>query len=225
MSGMAGAFTTTIWNTILEAKRGRTTAMNRVLEKYRAPVVRYLRSRGHSLEDAEDLVQEVFLVVVRDDLLAKADRERSRFRTFLLAIVMNVLSNAGRVRRAAKRGGGADPVHVEGLLEQIRAPVPDETFDAEWIRNVFELALQRLRETDERFHRVLSLRQDGDKTHEEIGAALNLTAKQAANLTQAARKKLRELIRCEIQDYCSSSAEYRDEVEYLKRFLAVPEKP
>src|SRR5688572_8648420 len=119
MSGMTAAFSTTIWNTILEAKRGRTSAVNLILGKYRAPVVCYLQSRGHSLEDAEDLVQEVFLVVVRDDLLAKADQERSRFRTFLLAVVRNVLSNAVRVRRASKRGGGAEPVRVEGLLDEL----------------------------------------------------------------------------------------------------------
>src|SRR5688572_8422206 len=101
---MADAFSTTIWNTILQAKGGRITAVNQVVEKYRPPVVAFLRSRGHSMEDAEDLAQEVFLTVVRDDLLARADRERSRFRTFLLAIVQNVMANADRVRRASKRG-------------------------------------------------------------------------------------------------------------------------
>ncbi|HZL72885.1 MAG TPA: sigma-70 family RNA polymerase sigma factor [Planctomycetota bacterium] len=222
---MADAFSTTIWNTILQARTGRITAVNQVVEKYRPPVVAFLRSRGHSMEDAEDLAQEVFLTVVRDDLLARADRERSRFRTFLLSIVRNVMANAGRVRRASKRGGGTEPLPLDGLLRDIASPVdPDDTFDGEWIQHLLRLAVERLREVDPGMHQALRLREE-DKNHEEVASIMGMTAKQAANLVQAARKKVSDLIRREIEAYCSSSEEYRDEVAYLKRYLKSPEKP
>jgi RNA polymerase sigma-70 factor (ECF subfamily) len=219
MSGMAGVFSTTVWSTIQEAKKGRKTAVNQILDKYRAPIVAFLRHRGCSPDDAEDLAQEVFLVVVRDDLLAQADRERGRFRTFLLAIAQNVLSNSVRVRRAAKRGGGTPPLPYDRVRESVSTRDSEDSFDAEWVRNLLRLALDRLRAIDERLHQVLRFREDGDRTHEQVGHALGIPAKQAANLLLAARKKLNHLIRSEIQDYCSSSTEYREEIAYLKRFL------
>ncbi len=224
MSGMPGAFTTTIWDTIRQAKMGEPEAVERILKKYREPVVAFIRGRGHSPEDAEDLAQDVFLVIVRDDLLAKAERERGRFRDFLRGVVKNVLANAGRVRRAAKRGAGAEPLPLDEVLGDPEAREQDEAFDSEWIRNLVALSLDRLRESDERYHRALSLQRDEGRSLEEIASAMNVSAKQVGNFLQQARKKLGEFIRREVQGYCSSSAELRDEVAYLKKFLAAGEK-
>src|SRR5262245_59062818 len=103
---MPGAFTTTVWSAIRQAKTGDLDAVNRRLAKCREPVVAFIRNRGHSQEDAEALAQEVFLIIVRDDLLARAEEQRGRFRDFLRGIAKNVEANARRVRKAAKRGAG-----------------------------------------------------------------------------------------------------------------------
>ena len=220
MSAMPGAFTTTIWDTIRQAKMGEPEAVDRILKKYRDPVVAFIRGQGRSPEDAEDLAQDVFLVIVRDDLLAKADKVRGRFRDFLRGVVKNVLANAGRVRRAAKRGAGTELLSLESVLGD-SGPVDeqDEAFDGEWIRNLVELSLDRLRESDERYHQALRLQRDEGRSLEEIASAMNVTAKQVGNFLQQARKKLGDLIRREVQGYCSSSAEFRDELAYLMRYL------
>src|SRR5262245_43126139 len=97
---MLRPFQTTIWTSIRQAKEGRSTALNDFALKYRDPVVAFIVRQGYAAEDAEDLAQEVFMIVFRDRLLARAEESKGRFRSFLLGIVKNVMRNAGRIRDA-----------------------------------------------------------------------------------------------------------------------------
>ena len=219
-------FQTTIWSSIRLAREGQSTAIGDFVGKYRDPVLSFIRRQGFSDEDAEDLCQEVFLLITRDDLLARAEKERGRFRSFLLGVTRNVVRNAQRVRSAAKRGGGESPYSLDApagksavLADFIEGPA-DETFDRDWIRHVVSIALQALAGLHPRAHHVMTMHLERQLPYAEIARELGLDAKQVDNLLQQARTKLGEILRGEIAAYCGTREEYDDEIACLKRYLA-----
>jgi RNA polymerase sigma-70 factor (ECF subfamily) len=225
-------FQTTIWTSILQARDGKSTAVNDFVGKYRQPVLSFIRRQGYSEEDAEDLCQEVFLILLKDNLLARAEQTRGRFRSFLLGVARNVVRNAGRVRTAAKRGGAAAPASLDAragddaaLSELVEAGPPEESFDRDWIHHMIQLALEALERRHPRLHQVMKMHLDQKLPYAEMARALGLEAKQVDNLLQQSRAKLGDLIRGEIAAYCGSREEYDDEIACLKRYLAPARTP
>jgi RNA polymerase sigma-70 factor (ECF subfamily) len=91
-------FPTTIWTVIREAGADDTSALDRFARAYEDPVSRYVRGRGFAGPDADDVVQEVFLRLLRGRVLEKADRERGRFRSLLLSVCRHVILDRQRRR-------------------------------------------------------------------------------------------------------------------------------
>lgn len=223
-------FHTTIWSSIRLARDGKSTAINDFVGKYREPVLSFIRRQGFSDEDSEDLCQEVFLLILKDDLLARAERARGRFRSFLLGVTRNVVRNAHRVRTAAKRGGGGGPLSLDApaggaasLAEFIEGP-SDEDFDRDWIRHMVSIALKELARLHARPHLVLTLHLEKRLSYADIARDLGLDAKQVDNLLQQARTRLGEILRAEVAAYSATREEYEDEIACLKRYLS-PVRP
>lgn len=210
-------FQTTIWTSIRHARDGQSTAIGDFVGKYRDPVLSFIRRQGFSEADAEDLCQEVFLLILKDDLLARAERGRGRFRSFLLGVTRNVVRNAHRTRTAAKRGGGAEPVSLDDVAD---SGEPDETFDRDWIRHMIALSLGALSRLHPRPHRVFKMLIEEQASYADVARVLELDEKQVDNLIQQARSKLGELLRAEVAAYCGSREEYDDEIACLKRYMA-----
>ena len=103
-------FATTHWSVILAATRSDTTraqaALARLCQTYWYPLYAYARRRGYAAPDAQDLTQEFFARLLEQKWLAQADRERGRFRTFLLSAMGHFLANEWDKARTQKRGGG-----------------------------------------------------------------------------------------------------------------------
>jgi DNA-directed RNA polymerase specialized sigma24 family protein len=74
-----------------------------VFTRYRTPVFNFLRNRGLSEHDAEDVAQDVFLRVCREDFLKKLDRNRGKFRSLLLAVTRHVMLNERASRHRKER--------------------------------------------------------------------------------------------------------------------------
>ena len=150
------AFATTHWSLVMAAGRRSTpeaeNALQQLCHTYWYPLYAFIRRRGYSAETAQDLTQEFFVRLLEKDSLAAADRNRGKFRTFLLAALKNFLSHESEKERAAKRGG--DRVHLslyleEGearyLAEPIEAMTPEKLYEKRWATTVIEQALQALR--------------------------------------------------------------------------------
>lgn len=224
-------FQTTIWSSIRLARDGKSTAIGDFVGKYREPVLSFIRRQGFSEEDAEDLCQEVFLLILKDDLLARAERERGRFRSFLLGVARNVARNAIRVRNATKRGGGASPHSLDApvgesasLADFVESGPPDESFDRDWIRHMVALAFQSLARLHPQSHQALSLHLEKHLTYADIAREMGIDTKRVDHLLQQARAKMGEILRDEIAAYCGSREEYEDEIACLKRYLE-PSRP
>ena len=211
-------FRTTLWSRLEDAQAQQSEAVALMVTSYRTPLIRYLQRLGHSGQDAEDFVQEVFMRLFAEGLLARADRDRGRFRSFLLGITHNIVREQIKKRSAKKRGGGVRPVPLSDSLDVPAAAEDEEAFNHEWASHLLGQALKRLKGRHERQHEVLSLRFEQGLEYAEIAGRLGLTVAQVRNDLHRAKAKLVTEIKAAIAAYSSSEGEYRDEVEtFLER--------
>ncbi len=141
---------------MLEAQ-GESPAADQALEKlcrtYWWPLYGFVRRQGYSPEEAQDLTQGFFAMLLERRDLNTVRREKGRLRSFFLASLKNFLAKANRRARTIKRGGGQPLVPLEELLARERADLePADTLSAEriferrWALTLLEQVLARLEE-------------------------------------------------------------------------------
>src|SRR5215468_3687597 len=117
MPGGKFDFSTTHWSVVLAAGQNDSTtvrdALAKLCETYWYPLYAYVRRRGYSREDAQDLTQAFFARLLERNWVGAADREKGRFRSFLLTAVKRFMADEWDKARAQKRGGGATLVPLE----------------------------------------------------------------------------------------------------------------
>ena len=115
------------------------------------PLYAFIRRRGHPAYDAEDLTQEFFARLLDKHFLAAADREKGRFRTFLLMAVKRFLANEHDAAQARRRGGGRPTVSLDGMQPEPAIAwsrpklTPERLFEQQWALALLEHVLARLR--------------------------------------------------------------------------------
>jgi RNA polymerase sigma-70 factor (ECF subfamily) len=148
-------FPTTRWSRVLaagdHADPGAGEALAELCAAYWYPLYAFVRRKGYPPEEAADLVQGTFLVLLDRDGLASIAPERGRFRSFLLAVCTNHLADCRDRDRAAKRGGGRvavpfDPLAAEGRYasEPATAMTAERLFERRWATSLLEHAVTRL---------------------------------------------------------------------------------
>ncbi len=138
-------FADTLWSVVLRA--GQTgsplcqEALERLCRTYWPPLYAYVRRRGFSPADAQDLTQEFFARLLAKDYLAQVDRGKGKFRSFLLAALKHFLANEWDRAQAKKRGGGCvvvslDEQDAEGryLQEPASDLTPEMLYEKRWAR-------------------------------------------------------------------------------------------
>jgi RNA polymerase sigma factor (sigma-70 family) len=188
-------FPTTIWTTIRQAGGRDPAALENVADRYRRPVLDYIARRGFQGADAEDLCQDVFVRVLKGGVLAKADRDRGRFRSLLLSVTTHVILDRLRRRR--------DVPAAE--LEPAGSGGPDGEFDDGWTLHLVDVALQRLRDQGSPYYDVLEQHLRGQP--------------QDRNKLWIARRKLAAEIRREVAYTCASPADLEAEMRHLEPYL------
>jgi len=222
----------TMWTLIGKARGGDEEELDRLLRKYRPPVLAFVRNAVRDPEEAEDVVQEAFVILVQDEVLAKADRAKGKFRSLLLAVTRHVISARRRSASALRRGGGRRPLSlssapresVDLLLENlVQAPSADDAFDTLWVENLVRLAMNRVREECLRdgtrhFEALFAHVNDGLE-YAGIAEKLDVSVTDVKNYVHQARVRLRRYVLQEIRGYSSSGTECEAEVAYLMKFL------
>jgi RNA polymerase sigma factor (sigma-70 family) len=238
-------FVTTRWSLILSAANLGTEqqkareALAELCRTYWRPIFLFVRARGNSIEDAQDLTQDFFVTILRNNWLQHADRNRGRFRSLLLRSLQNFLINAAEKTHAHKRGGGVEFISWDDWMAEARSqlsiPVqaldclpPERIFDLTWATTVVEHALQRLREECESrrklwlFQALSShLTDERDELSYanlsgELGMAETAVKKQLHNM----RQRYRSLLRDEVSQTVEDPADVDDEIRYLCATLA-----
>lgn len=207
-------FRTTVWSRLGEAAAGRNTALDTFVVAYRPPVLAFLRGRGLSAEEAEDVTQEVFLRLLDRGLLARGDAAKGRFRSYLIGITLRVLSEWRRHEGALKRGGA----HGHISLEQAPDPAVTTEFESLWLRELVQRALAEVERANADHHRLLLLAGEG-RTPAEIAARTGRSEGATRTALHRARKRLATAVRAEVAAYCSSQEEYEAELQTFARFL------
>lgn len=206
-------FATTRWSVVCEAARGGDTgaaeALEALFKTYWRPLYRYLRRLGKTAPDAEDLVQGFFAHLHAHDGFHAVDRDRGRFRAFLLGALKNYLANEWHREHRLKRGGFAPHLSIDwqqaetGLgFEPADPHSPDLLYDRDWAMALLDKVLNELggeeRDLDfDRWKPFLSL-QSGRLAYAEIAAQFDMTEGAARVAVHRLRKRFRERLRREI---------------------------
>ena len=190
-------FPTTIWTQIREAGSMDPAALDQFARQYRPAVLSYIAHRGFQPAIAEDLCQEVFIRLLRNDLLSRADPQRGKFRTLMRTLAMRVATD--HLRKTKEQ--------TSESLEQTGAPHRDDDalFDQQWALHLVERAMQRLREEKSPYFDVLAEHLSGQHPDR--------------NRLWHARKRLASYVRHEIAMTCASQEEFDEELRDLSPYL------
>lgn len=222
-------FVTTRWTQVLAAQGTSTTALADLCAAYYVPVHAYIARTARDLGDPRDLTQEFFARVLGGAMLGGADRERGRFRAYVLGAVKHFLADTRDRLHAAKRGAQHEHVPlVAGTdtspgIEVPDATPPDAWFDRQWGVAVLDRALTALaaehaaQGKSTQFH-VLKQWLSGDtNTLSQTDAAGQLGLSEGALKVaiHRLRKRFRECVKAEIAGTVSDEKDVRDELRYL----------
>src|SRR5436190_2283244 len=238
-------FVTTRWSLILSAanlgseEQKARDALAELCRTYWRSIFSFVRARGYSIEDAQDLTQDFFVAILKNNWLKHADRNRGRFRSLLLKSLQNFLINAAEKTHAHKRGGGVEFISWDDWMaeapSQLSVPVqaleslaPERIFDLTWATTVVEHALQRLREECESkgklwLFQALSaqLRDERDEvSYANLSAEVGMTETAVKKQLHNMRQRYRRLLRDEVSQTVEDPADVDDEIRYLCASLA-----
>jgi len=242
--GGANQFQSTRWSVVLVSARsqaaGSKEAFADLCKLYWYPLYAFIRHRGYSTEDAEDLVQGFFLHLVEHKTLRRVDRSKGKFRSFLLASLQNYLSDEADRARRLKRGGKAEFVHLdlEGAedryrLEPVDTLTPEKIFDARWAMALIGQALDRLKreyivQGKAATFQELTVFLDPMNTkrlpsYEEVAVQLEVSVGALKTLIHRLRKQYTAVIREEVSRTVSDSGHVDDEIHQLCEALIAAE--
>jgi len=218
-------FQTTIWDDISSARKGSSRELDLLLARYRAPILGFLRWKNVKTEEAEDLAQEVLIRLSTPSFLGKVDPAKGRFRSLLLAVTRNVLSESQRRDHAERRGGGVQVLHEGDLadgatpLHEKAASAEDTKFDQLWVSELVDRSLREFEEdaasrgTSEAAASRLKYLEG--LTQEEIATRLGCTVFNAKNHIYYGKLKFKGHLLTAIRAYCASPEEFDAEVKRL----------
>lgn len=235
---MAGPsdFPTTRWTLVVAAadpqRKDARSALVSLCEGYWYPLYACVRRRGYPVEQAQDLTQEFFVRVLEGRYLDRADREKGRFRAFLLTSVKFFLADEADRSRAQKRGGGTvlSLEFSSGEDRYQREPAHDETperiFERRWALSVLDRVVERLRGEFvqhgrmEHFERLkVFLLGQSDAPYAALAREMNTSEGALKVAIHRLRKRYRELFRQEIADTVADPAEVESELRFLASVL------
>lgn len=232
------AFHTTRWTRVVRAKsksEDGQRALADLCDAYYEPVVAFLRCELRDTDAAREMSHSFFAEMLAGGTITAAERERGRFRSYLLGAVKHFLSNQREAARRIKRGGGAVQVSldedVSGALEipDARQVSPDAAFDREWALTTLARAMEVVKtecEKDGRsdfFQRVKPWL-TGDATHGDQGAVAEACGMSAAALKMAIsrlRRRFRDCLKSEVAGTLDDAATVEEEMQELFAALSV----
>ncbi len=230
------AFTTTHWSVVLAAQ-GRSPAADEALEKlcrtYWWPLYGFVRRNGYSAEEAQDLTQGFFALLLERRDLDVVRREKGRLRSYLLMSLKNFLAKARRRELALKRGEGRALVPLDELVARERAALEpadnlsaDRIYERRWALTLLEQVLTRLESEYQStgnaklFDCLNEFLSDEPRrrSQAEVAAELGMTENAVKQAFHRLRQRYRQLLRDEIAQTVAVPGDVEDE---LRHFISV----
>jgi RNA polymerase sigma factor (sigma-70 family) len=230
----ASRFPTTHWSRVVAAgARALPEARDALEELCRAywyPLYAFVRRQGHGPEDAQDLVQGFFAALLENDGLSAVDRDKGRFRSFLIAACTHYLSNQIDRRKARKRGGGRLILSIDGLeaegrysSEPAHELTAERLYQRRWATTLLERVLATLEAEMHQAGKVRlfealrpALLGEAERVpYARIAAELGLSEGAARAAAHRLRGRYRTLLHEEVARTVADSAEVAAEVHDL----------
>lgn len=225
-------FATTRWSMVATAGQidspEARTALAELCERYWQPLYAFIRHRGYERESAQDLTQAFIAELLEKKTLRTADRERGRFRSFLLACLKNFLSHDREKQQAQKRGGGklsfTLPIHDgEQRYEPVaKEPSPEAAFERVWMNTVLKQVMDRLMEPYRNEGKLAYFSQlvpgiygSDYVDYEAVAAEWAMNAEAVRQAVSRLRKRYRELLLVVIEQTVADPNDVDDEVRHL----------
>ncbi len=190
----------------------------------------FVRRSGHDPDEAQDLTQSFFAILIEKNYLRAADQQRGRFRSFLLTAVKRFLANEWDRANAVKRGGGRVSVSIDSAeaerwygVEVVNSITPETLFQRRWALSLLERVMANLRAEyaangkEEQFGKLQTFlnRVRGDQRYEAVAAVLGSSTGALRMSVLRMRKRYRELLRAEIAVTVAKPDDIDDEIRFL----------
>ena len=232
------AFPLTHWSAVFAAGKEGTARAEAALAEfcsaYWYPLYAFARRKGHQPADAQDLTQGFFAYLIQAQLVAKANPEKGRFRSFLLGCFINFTAADKERARTLKRGGGHLVVplksqQAEARLAQEPSPdaSPERLYDRHWALAVIEVALAHLEAEFKKSGRTALFQQlqpflQGDASgpsYAEVAQQLGTTEGTIKVTVHRLRQRYRDLLRTVVSQTVNSPIEVDAELAHLMAAL------
>lgn len=232
----AREFQTTRWSVVLAAQRGSDTTGSRdalavLCRDYWYPLYAFVRRRGYTAHEAQDLTQAFFA-----DLLERnpteADPAKGKFRSYLLGALKHFLANDWNRNQAQKRGGGQKIVEWDALDPEARYAMEpaDQTdaealFDKRWAMELLARAMEKLRaefaakKDEATFDALKGTLTGAESPREDLAKKLGMTDGALKVAVHRLRHRYREVLRAEIAETVNVASDVDEEMRHLARIL------
>ncbi len=238
-----GRFASTRWTVVIAAGESGfpsghgLDALSELCRIYWRPLYLFLRREGIGPEDAQDLTQGFFAELIRDRVYLRADREKGRFRSFLLGALKHFVGGARDREQAQKRGGGkiCEPLderaiaEVEAQVASAKNWAADSLYEREWAAALLRQTLDRLRQECaiagkaalfDSLQSYLSAARDKVIPYDEISRRLNRHPGTLRSDVSRLRMRYRAILREEVRGTVVEPTEVDEELRYLCRVIA-----
>jgi RNA polymerase sigma factor (sigma-70 family) len=229
-------FPTTLWTLVLHGGRGEPAqvraALVQLCRAYWYPLYSFVRRRGYSPHDAEDLTQAFFAQLLEKRALERVDPELGRFRTFLLASLKNFLANDWDKAQARKRGGGQMIVSLDNEIAESRYQLepshdmtPERHFERQWAVTLLDQVLAALRDEyhnegkGDLFEELKIVLTGQPGAYADMAARLRRSEGAIKVAVHRLRHRYRELIRARIAETVGDD-DVEDELRHLAAVLS-----
>ena len=210
-------------------------ALAKLCQTYWRPVYSFVRRTGYQPDQAQDLAQGFFLVLLEKKYLGDADRQRGRFRSFLMISVKHFLANERDRAHALKRGGGQTPISID-LMEAegwyapaaVELATPESLFERRWALSLLEQVMAKLRaefagiRKERQFEKMsafLTSDPNGAR-YDGLAVELGMSAGALRVAVHRMRRKYRNILRAEIAETVSTPEQIDEEIRFLLSALS-----
>ena len=234
-------FRTTAWSIVLGAQsaeggRGdREQCLSFLCRNYWKPIYYYIRRRGLNHDDAIDLTQEYFATFLEKDFVAAADRERGRFRTFVLVTVNRFISKQLARRAHREHAISINFISGEEAGEELALPelatgvTAEDDFNRRWALSLLEGTLEKMRKDcsegrKQLYYEAFRMHIEASSdlrplSYKDMADRLGVLETDVTNFLHRGRNIFQRMLRDEIRHSVSSESEIDAEIEALKQYL------
>jgi RNA polymerase sigma-70 factor (ECF subfamily) len=240
------SFASTHWSVVVAAGKGESepekarAALAELCQTYWTPLYTFVRTRGYSMHDAQDLTQGFFAHLIEHEIYARTERAKGRFRSFLLAALKNFLADAYTHAHRLKRGGTEEFVPLNAERAQAAEALfqthstnfelgEDRLFERSWAEALVRAGLERLSaeyaiEGKQGLFQQLKIFLTGSAvplpTYDQLAGEMGMPAPTLRSHVTRLRMRYRELLRAEVRQTVETDAEVDGELRELFRVLA-----